>query len=159
MDAPVNIVVESRDGKSAELVGRAISQSLKDTYGFKRVTVGHVVADTPGFRAWHSSTEVQEEPQSLLEAMQEANPQLFEQPVTIISREQPLKAFSDPVAEVSGFVEAMNDEGVTFAEAQGLQDVTFKLPGEPAKPAQADVEGFVKAAEMLGIRVEKVISL
>ena len=183
MEAPINIVVESPDGKAAELVGRAIGQTLQDTYGFKDVMVGHVVADKPGFRAWHATTIHEEKPESLLDAMRDANPQLFQAPVTVISQESPaatLRSFTD----IDNFVNQMRDTGVTVEQAQAmgvkdldgptvnvvmdndkvpeflsgemLQDVSFKLPGEASKPASEDVQGLVKAAELLGIRVEKV---
>jgi hypothetical protein len=136
MDAPVNIVVESPDGKAAELVGRAIGQALKDTYGFNNVTVANIQADTPGFRAWTSTQGIDEQPDTLLDAMRDANPQLFDAPVTVVSRE------NANVAEINtdgmGFLSeprplslgAIGQEGITAEEA-------LVLDGCIVEPARA----------------------
>lgn len=91
MEAPINIVVESPDADAAELVGRAIGQGLRDGYGFTNVVVAHIQHDTPGLRAWRA-TDVEEKQETLLDAMKAQNPQLFEVPVTVISRGNPNSA-------------------------------------------------------------------
>lgn len=123
MNAPVNIVVESPDAKAAELVGRAIGQSLKDTYGFNNVVVANIQADTPGFRAWTSTQGADEKPETLLDAMRDANPQLFDAPVTVISRENVNTAEVD--VDSMGFLAnrptlslgAIGEQGITAEEA------------------------------------------
>jgi hypothetical protein len=88
MEAPVNIVVESPDGKKAALVGRAIAQSLKDNYGFEQVMSAHLVEDSEFFRSWQVPSGEESE-ESLLSAMVALNPGIMQTPVTIVSREQP----------------------------------------------------------------------
>jgi hypothetical protein len=129
MEAPISIVVSSPDGKAAELVGRAIGQSLRETYGFKNVAVANIIADAPGFRAWNSQSGLIEQPQSLLDAMREANPDVFSSPVMVISREDPntaevnldgLAAWTNSNGQESKTLEigGIGEEGVTFEELQ-----------------------------------------
>jgi hypothetical protein len=126
MDAPISIIVSSPDGKAAELVGRAIGQGLKDTYGFENVAVANIVADAPGFRAWSSQSGAVEQPQSLLDAMREANPNVFATPVMVISREDPNTAEVDLDGLVSWTnqhqrttleIGSLREEGITAEEA------------------------------------------
>lgn len=135
MNAPVNIVVESPDGKAAELVGRAIGQALKDTYGFNHVTVANIQADTPGFRAWTSTQGMDEQPETLLDAMRATNPQLFDAPITVISRENANTVEID--TDGMGFLAeprplslgAIGQEGITAEEALALDSCIVEQTG------------------------------
>lgn len=124
MDAPINIIVESRDAKAAELVGRAIGQNLRDTYGFEHVMVANIAVDTPGFRAWSGTTGADENPDTLMDAMRDANPNLFKTPVTVVSRETPDVAAAARLAAVN------------VEEAGLLDEFTVKQPGKPHMSAR-----------------------
>lgn len=104
MEAPINITVESPDAKQAELVGRAIGQSLRENYGFTNVVVADIVHDMPGFRAW--SVHDSESEGSLLDAMRDSNPGVFEAPVTVLSRhsENLVMVFPQPEDAEKGMV-------------------------------------------------------
>lgn len=129
MDAPINIVVESPDAKAAELVGRAIGQSLRDNYGFNNVAVANIIADVPGFRAWNAYQDVEEQQETLLDAMREVNPNLFGVPVMIVSRESVVSDEINTLHEHINVTEVLGGiglTGITAEEAAVLDDVTVE---------------------------------
>lgn len=138
MDAPISIIVSSPDGKAAELVGRAIGQGLKDTYGFENVAVANIIADSPGFRAWSSQSGAVEEPQSLLDAMREANPNMFSASVMVISREDPntaevnldgLVTWTNQNQRATLEIGSLGEEGITAEEALILDGCVVEQSG------------------------------
>lgn len=125
MKAPVTIVVESPDKQQAELVGMAIGQSLRDGYGFNNVVVTHIKHDEPGFRAWEISGDEKQE--TLLDAMREANPKMFDSSVTVITRENSNTYEVDllgmpniPATSEALQIQGIGEVGITAEEAAEL---------------------------------------
>ena len=153
MEAPINIVVEWPDGEKAELVGRAIAQGLKDNYGFEQVLHAHIVADSPGFRAWKMQVEDVEE-QSLLQAMVAHNPGIMQTPVTVLTRQADDAAAVDlgslPRLADKPNVISLGGIGETGVTAEELQNfATAGTPEEMRDKAweQAKPELMEKARE------------
>ncbi|BDD79601.1 hypothetical protein [Burkholderia phage FLC9] len=146
MEAPVNILVESTDPHKANLVGKAIAEGLRSNYGFERVMHAHVLVDEPEARSWTVST-VQEQEESILQAMHNLNPGIAETPVTILSRvnnETPEVDFSN-IDKLAGkpaiLLQGIGEEGDTFEQ---LREKAWQAAQPRIQPL---VDKFVEQAQ------------
>lgn len=134
MKAPVTIVVESPDKTQADLVGQAVGQALRENYGFSNVAVAHIRLDQPGFRAWEVHGDATQE--SLLDAMREANPLMFDSSVTIVTRESQNTYEVDllgmpniPAVGALLSMQGFGEEGITAEEALVLDGCIVEQSG------------------------------